>query len=1206
MKKYILFFVNVFVLCFSLQAQVSINELHGDQDAHRRGIHDGNRIRTSFGNDGQIGFRGNRGTTLDYNAEWPKGEVPGYIPGYVTKFQILPMAEVRDEDGLIKHIVSENHGAGTTWDDKSRGDLAPDQVTWRTMCPLPGFVNNSIKGDSSSPALSDNSDTWPPYWPDKVHDDDDPGWRGQWNGYFGKGPSSADQESYFVADDYQNDEFKYYPDENDRNRRGLGFRMYYRYMQWANPLVEDVMFFIYELENIGTKDLDKVNFAMLPDIDCGPIWHQYDGNDDLNNFEIDEDWYYMYDEGWVEGGDFRFFHPIAYVGYALYESPGNEFDGIDNDQDGESSNPLWYRENMFPVEGLDDGEPIEVTMFNRGILSEIDTVIIIDYSTNAYTTYPRSKNTLEGLKQSDPSLFSGDTLVFDFIGRRFKFWPGTELVEIPFDNFDNNLNGLIDENNGTEVEDQGFTYIYEHHLAVNYFTGKGLNNPMIDESRKDGKDNDGDWNILDDTGVDGLDGTGDPGEGDRKPSSKYKWEGDSLVKVYDGPGEEHIDAVDVNESDMIGMTSYFSVKGDAWENYLAYNDDLMWDITKPGNISGLHQSVEVSFMGSGYFSLPAAENGNHDSEGLVSAGHRERYSGALLFNYDLDALRRVKENAQEAYDGNYQFYKAPERPTLNVVPGDGRVLLYWDSFAESSVDPLNGEDFEGYRIYRSTDKDFKDPAQISTAYGDKSLYVDPIAQYDLDNGIKGLSPGVILGVQFYLGDDTGLEHEWVDTTVVNGQRYFYAITSYDRGDAFAVPNPVSPTECTYNIDINEATGIVKSKTSNIVVVTPNSASAGYKTAPSDIPFELVEGATTSTLSLEIYDSPAIKQNNTYRVSFEDTVKLISGYNKEQLITKNVTVENVTTGDTLMEKTEKGLFGTKMPVLEGFILRLHNEGVVRVDTSKTGFEREGVYKPTFKTFYKGVLGTITADDYRIEFGDVGVDTSVAFKPDRTLLPEKAVNFTITNLTKDKKIKFAFHEQDPFLGDQDGRFTYNTGIIAYSDEIYFLEENDEGELETTWMVSMGASTNPADTTNPDVDDVLNLSTLKPMLSRDVFEFTTVAESFDKEQAKAEMKRIKVVPNPYIVTNRWEHANPYSTGRGPRELHFTHLPPKCTINIFDIAGQHVVTINRDVASTVDGTQVWDMETKDGLEIGFGIYIYHIKAPGVGEKTGKFAVIK
>jgi hypothetical protein len=34
--------------------------------------------------------------------------------------------------------------------------------------------------------------------------------------------------------------------------------------------------------------------------------------------------------------------------------------------------------------------------------------------------------------------------------------------------------------------------------------------------------------------------------------------------------------------------------------------------------------------------------------------------------------------------------------------------------------------------------------------------------------------------------------------------------------------------------------------------------------------------------------------------------------------------------------------------------------------------------------------------------------------------------------------------------------------------------------------------------------------------------------------------------------------------------------------------------------------MLTKDNLEISYGIYLYHVEAPGVGEKVGKFAVIK
>jgi len=37
-----------------------------------------------------------------------------------------------------------------------------------------------------------------------------------------------------------------------------------------------------------------------------------------------------------------------------------------------------------------------------------------------------------------------------------------------------------------------------------------------------------------------------------------------------------------------------------------------------------------------------------------------------------------------------------------------------------------------------------------------------------------------------------------------------------------------------------------------------------------------------------------------------------------------------------------------------------------------------------------------------------------------------------------------------------------------------------------------------------------------------------------------------------------------------------------------------------------IWDLKTKDGRDLAYGVYIYHVTAPGVGEKTGRFAVIK
>jgi hypothetical protein len=42
------------------------------------------------------------------------------------------------------------------------------------------------------------------------------------------------------------------------------------------------------------------------------------------------------------------------------------------------------------------------------------------------------------------------------------------------------------------------------------------------------------------------------------------------------------------------------------------------------------------------------------------------------------------------------------------------------------------------------------------------------------------------------------------------------------------------------------------------------------------------------------------------------------------------------------------------------------------------------------------------------------------------------------------------------------------------------------------------------------------------------------------------------------------------------------------------------------LEGTAEWNLLTRDNLSVSYGIYIYHVDAPGIGEKVGKFAVIK
>ena len=99
--------------------------------------------------------------------------------------------------------------------------------------------------------------------------------------------------------------------------------------------------------------------------------------------------------------------------------------------------------------------------------------------------------------------------------------------------------------------------------------------------------------------------------------------------------------------------------------------------------------------------------------------------------------------------------------------------------------------------------------------------------------------------------------------------------------------------------------------------------------------------------------------------------------------------------------------------------------------------------------------------------------------------------------------------------------------------------------------------------------------------------------------------MVPNPYIAAASWEERNPFNTGRGPRSLRFNHLPQACTIRIYTVSGELVATIHHQ-SGLLDGSAEWNLLSRDNLAVSYGVYIYHVDAPGIGEKVGKFAVIK
>ena len=156
----------------------------------------------------------------------------------------------------------------------------------------------------------------------------------------------------------------------------------------------------------------------------------------------------------------------------------------------------------------------------------------------------------------------------------------------------------------------------------------------------------------------------------------------------------------------------------------------------------------------------------------------------------------------------------PSIPEILGVADDGSVTITWNRFAESSIDELTGyADFEGYRLYRSTDGGITwgDIETDIIPQNGQIVGWRPIQQFDLDENqdlerciysnsydncnddpltleideslmrsisISGADP---IAPWFYLGDNTSLKHSFTDTDVINGVEYTYAITAYDMG-----------------------------------------------------------------------------------------------------------------------------------------------------------------------------------------------------------------------------------------------------------------------------------------------------------------------------------------------------------------------------------------------------------------------------------------
>ncbi len=761
---------------------------------------------------------------------------------------------------------------------------------------------------------------------------------------------------------------------------------------------------------------------------------------------------------------------------------------------------------------------------------------------------------------------------------------------------------------------------------------------IIDESQTDGIDNDGDW-VADkhDIGVDGVPNTGDRGEGDGVPTA-----GDPFD--IREPGEPNFEFTDLDESDQIGLTS-FAAPPFGGQNVISADDYIFTNYMTPGKFDSANatQAGDYVFLyGSGPIELPAKAI--------------RRFSIALLVGQDLEDLLLNAVTAQQIYEINYQFAKPPEKPTVTAVPGDRKVTLYWDDVAESSFDPISETfDFEGYVIYRSTDPNFLDQQVITDANGSRFLF-EPLktvtgapARFDLVNEFSGLStvpyPG--RGVAYHLGNNTGLRHAFVDSNnVINGQTYYYAVVSYDHGD---VTQKIAPSECSKNITINPETNELILDV-NTVQVVPRAPSAGYVSSALEDNGEANRithrsGVATGELKVEIVDPRAVEESNEYHVRFaadpvrytvedmkpvshtfnarvdqfvrlphldvNDTTFVLTSGDGQRLFTRGTDYElqpeagfvRVLAGGAIREgQTLRAVFRyfaikdsrllnfeEANPFFDGMRLFVQNVPL-NLDVTRTR------WTPTSKSNYLANIKPFNSvernkypADYEIRFFNTIVDSSA--RPAFGFIKSKIEVWEVTKGRVPKKQRMVYLE------------TVKADSLWTPDERAVILLGDQGLVQTWEFTFLPPPDNPV---APAAGDVYFIATTRPFTAEDTYSFKTKSARVDETLAASSLDRIRVVPNPYVVTNAIEpldRQNPRD--RGERRLYFDLLPKDCTIRIFTVTGELVDVIEHHTSAD-NGQAFWNLTTRDNFPLAYGIYIYHVDAGPLGQKIGRFAVIK
>ncbi|MCF7832525.1 MAG: hypothetical protein K9N05_02970 [Candidatus Marinimicrobia bacterium] len=609
-----------------------------------------------------------------------------------------------------------------------------------------------------------------------------------------------------------------------------------------------------------------------------------------------------------------------------------------------------------------------------------------------------------------------------------------------------------------------------------------------------------------------------------------------------------------------------------------------------------------------------------------NVGDTAMFSFAVIMGENIPDLNRNANMAQIMYDLRYQGFSAPQAPTVSAVSEwdaakeEIAVRIVWDDAAENSTDIVTGyADFQGYRLYKSTDggQTWGDPIYDvnQTQVGFKPLaqydltYAQDIARYGRD--VSGPDP---MAPWMNLGTNTGLQHEYLDENVQVGKEYTYAVTAYDIGIEPGFTIEISSEEIldvssgityevikydttwsTTNVDNQWSTYSLESLENpkgttplspQFVRITPSRYPIDIKAHIDLVPSDSTVGNTETLIRIA---EPANVTDHEYKITISATPATTTGPNIKN---PKYTVIDITTNSILVNNLANNDINPNVvtnyrPIFDGLQVVFDNIERAQVDSVEWASKQKYIETAPWST-----LPYPPASDYAIIFGaaDEVLDTvrwnsPFAFRP----APFKA-------------IRLPGGERVPMLVLEDGFSRDDT--LNYRDDIAFFEMSVPGRpvgisvptwmFEFTWDTSLVSATGYPFTAG----DTLYFRTHKPFENGDEFTFTAADFSEDIGLTEDDLARIKVVPNPYLVSAQWEQSQ-YT-----KKLLFTNLPSECTIKIYTLTGEFVKMVEHD--NPYDDSEAWDLTTINRQEVAPGLYVFAVELPDGKKHIGKFAIIR